>query len=211
MDHQTPFATANSLTPPQYFGTPKFDIPKVIRTCSHPRDHSTQLQYDDAEWSDPTTCLRFPYTPPVEHTLPTRFHLPQSTSSSVNTTVSATEQLRHIHDIGELIEDLDQHIERKVLALNKTMGDEDAVQQVVFHLITRTRLGVKVMNTLRRMNALPALLLANLGRKISYFFFADEMEVCLPPIPQSAHKTQQRPQPHPPVLPPKVSSTNETL
>jgi len=59
-----------------------------------------------------------------------------------------------MHDLGEMIEDVDEYIERKLLNLNKTMDDEDAVQQIVFHLITRARLSVKVMTKLRRMNTL---------------------------------------------------------
>jgi hypothetical protein len=44
-----------------------------------------------------------------------------------------------------MIEDTDEYIERKLLNFNKTMEDEDAVQQIVFRLITRARLSVKVM------------------------------------------------------------------
>jgi len=53
-----------------------------------------------------------------------------------------------------MIVDIDEYIERKLLSLNKTSQDEEAVQQIVFHLITRARLSVNVMAKLRRMNAL---------------------------------------------------------
>jgi len=53
-----------------------------------------------------------------------------------------------------MIVDVDEYIERKLLSLNKTSQDEEAVQQIVFHLITRARLSVNVMAKLRRMNAL---------------------------------------------------------
>lgn len=182
----TPSTTANNLSPPQYFGTPKLDIPQAMPAPNLHDRPSTQ--YDDVaeEMSNPTTRSRFPDTPPVGRTYPTHFRLPQSTPSSGNTTVSVTEQLRVIHDFGNMIEDVDEYIERKLLSLNKTMGDEDAVQQIVFHLITRARLSVKVMTKLRRMNVLLAYLLANLGRKVPHLFLQDEVEVCLSSVPQFA-------------------------
>ena len=153
--NQTSSTTANNLSPPQYFGTPKLDLPQAVTLPNLHGRPSNQSQYDvTAEISDAATRSRFPYTPPVGHTYPTRFHLPESTSSSGNATTSIIEQLRVMHDLGEMIEDVDEYIERKLLHLNKTMDDEDAVQQIVFHLITRARLSVKVMTKLRRMNTL---------------------------------------------------------
>lgn len=57
-----------------------------------------------------------------------------------------------IWDLCDWIENVDEYIARHLLSLNKTMDDEDAVQQIVFRLITRARLSVKVMTQLQRMN-----------------------------------------------------------
>lgn len=154
---ETPFTTANNLSPPRYFGTPKLGIPQAITFPNIHGRPSTQSQYDVAEeTSDPTTRSRFLFSPPVEHTYPTRLHIPESTPSSEIATASVAEQLQVIHDLGDVIVDVDEYIERKLLNLNKTMEDEDVVQQIVFHLITRARLSLKVMTKLRSMNTLLA-------------------------------------------------------
>ena len=211
--NQTPSTTANNLSPPQYFGTPELDIgPQTLTLPNLHGRPSTQSQYDVAEeTSDPTTRSRFPYTPAVEHTYPTRFRLPESTPSAGNSTTSVTDQLRVVHDLCEMIEDVDEYIERKLLNLNKTMEDEDAVQQIVFHLITRARLSVKVMTKLRRMNTLLAYLLADLGRKVPHLFLQDEVEVCLSSVPQFALKTGKRSQSHSYFWSPTISPPHEAL
>jgi hypothetical protein len=85
------------------------------------------------------------YNPPVGTAYPT--HLPL-TLTCLNAPASASslrEQLAAIHGYEDMIVDVDEYIERKLLSLNKTFQDEEAVQQIVFHLITRARLSVKVM------------------------------------------------------------------
>jgi hypothetical protein len=153
--NQTPSTTANNLSPPQYFGTPKLNLPQDMALPNLQDPPSIRPQHDVVEEaSNPTTRSQLPYTPPAGYTYPTRLRFPELASSSGDVTALITERLRVIHDQGEMIDDIDEYIERKLLSLNKTWEDEDAVQQIVFHLITRVRLSAKVMTKLRRLNTL---------------------------------------------------------
>ena len=86
-----------------------------------------------------STGRALPFTPPPQYGLPPRTYVPPYITGE-----------RQSH--GPLIDHLDyvtQYIEAGLLKLNTTLEDQEAVQKVVFELITKARLTTDVFVELR--------------------------------------------------------------
>jgi len=149
------------FTPPRQYGLPRTGIPQTVRTRQQEipegnGNETTPYYSDSSPSSTPlmeervqsrvdgasiVSCPRFGH----------RTVIPQAPVTGERTVpqIDADEIRYYSYPSTDVIE---EYIERGLLRLNKGLNDEDAVQRIVFQLITRARLTTDVFTKLRGMS-----------------------------------------------------------
>jgi hypothetical protein len=91
---------------------------------------------------------------------------------------------------------VEEYIKRGLLRLNKELNDEDAVQRIVFQLITRARLTTDVFTKLRGMSSKTLSLTYSIRKRPSEFIFKNEVDRRAIPIPQFETNIPKQSYPH---------------
>jgi hypothetical protein len=151
--NQITSTTINPLSPPPNYGTPQFNIPQNLALRAPiPRpvvEDSVPIKYDHPFMS---TLPPVPFSPPPAYGFPPRSVLPPL-SPRLQFPADMDAFLYHpspFPDPGEITPDnIEEYVELGVLKLNKTLEDEEAVQKIVYQLITQGLLTLKVMTALR--------------------------------------------------------------